>query len=131
MRACWSRARGIAFCVAWCMGCSRDPARADGSIDCPVGWVAHSRGGCGPAVLACSESDAAASGACASWRSGASDGGGVADDGRGPFDLSPDGAILGRWVEPHEHVRVGVAFDVPDDPADGRDGVGLREHAAR
>ncbi len=100
MRACWSRARGIAFCVAWCMGCSRDPARADGSIDCPVGWVAHSRGGCGPAVLACSESDAAASGACASWRSGASDGGGVADDGRGPFDLSPDGAILGRWVEP-------------------------------
>src|SRR5206468_3729550 len=39
--------------------------------------------------------------------------------------------FLRRRIESHEHVRVGVAFYIPDDPAGSRDGIGLRARAAR
>jgi hypothetical protein len=68
---------------------------------CPAEWVAHARGGCGPAVLLCAPGGGAAPGACDGIdlsRSHAvpdGDGGTTAS-----FYRLPDGALGGGWHAP-------------------------------
>lgn len=106
-----------------CAACGGDDAAVDASPrawGCPAGWVAGSRGGCGPAVLRCAPGGEAREGACAGVDLArpapiALEDGGTVEG----FRLLADGGVGGAWPEPGD--PIGVAR-CPEGWARGADG---------